>query len=92
MLDLWREFTLILQLADCRTVCRCLVGVELARHFPIFQAAQLLAQETLGRFGIACGRQVEIDAIAELVDRSIQIGPFTADLDVGLVNPLAAQP
>ena len=44
------------------------------------------AEEPLGRIGISPGGQQEVDRLAEAVDRAIQVGPDTFDLDVGLVH------
>ena len=48
---------------------------------------QHLAEEPLGGIEIAlCGQQ-EINGISMLVDGSVQISPFAADLDIGLIDP-----
>lgn len=38
-----------------------------------------------------CGWPIEIDGVAELIDRPVEIGPFSSDLEVGLIDPPAAR-
>lgn len=46
-------------------------------------------KECPGRGMIALGPQKEVDGVAALVDRAVQVLPLAADLDVGLVHPPA---
>src|ERR1700712_1349280 len=46
---------------------------------------QRLAEEPLRRSRIPLRRQQEVDRLAAAVDRAVEIGPGTLDLDVGLV-------
>lgn len=45
------------------------------------------AEKPLGDIEIALCSQQEIDSVSVFVDGSIQVSPFAANLDVGLVNP-----
>ncbi len=45
---------------------------------------QRLAEEAFGGRGVSLCRQQEVNGLAEAVDRAIQLGPDTLDLDVGL--------
>lgn len=69
-------FTIRLQFRDRNAAGRRLVGVDDRWLFPILQAIQSFAEETLGCFGIAGRRQIEIGRVAELVDGPVQICPF----------------
>ena len=71
---------------------RRLVGIEHLGQFPLLAPSQGLAEEALRRLGVASRREVEIDGVAELVERTVQIRPLAADLDVGLVNTPARRP
>ena len=48
---------------------------------------QRLAEEPLSRSGVAPDGEQEVDGLAEAIDRAIQVGPDTFDLDVRLVHP-----
>ncbi len=80
------------QLASSLHVCR---GTRVGR-VPVHRdrtwvhrvrLGQRLAEEPLGRIGISPGGQQEVDGLAEAVDRAIQVGPGTLDLDIRLVDP-----
>ena len=43
---------------------------------------QRLAEEALGGFQIALGREQEVDRVSVLVDGPVQVAPLAADLDV----------
>ena len=85
---MWQA-TLLLERGDCRAIAGCLVSVQLAGLFLVIQAAQGLAQETLRYLGASSRRKVEVDHVAVLIERPVQVGPFTPDLDIGFVKTTA---
>lgn len=80
-------FALRFQLANGRGIGRRLVRVDDMGFLPILQAIQRLAKKALRRLRAPGGREIEIDRFPVLVDRPIEIGPFAANLDVGLIDP-----
>lgn len=66
--SIW-AFAFGLQLRDSNPVGRGLIGVDDRWLFPTLQAIQSLAQKSLGCFGVARRRQVEVDRVAELSHR-----------------------
>jgi len=49
-----------------------------------------LAQKRFGRVGIPFSAQEEVHCLARFIDRSVQVDPFAAHLDVGLIHPPGA--
>jgi hypothetical protein len=84
-----RTFAFGLQLRNCDPVGRRLVRVDDLRLLPILQTVQRLAEEALRRFGVPCRREIEIDRVSMLVDGPVQIGPFSANLHISLIDPSA---
>jgi hypothetical protein len=41
-------------------------------HLPILASLERFAEKTLGRFGVAGRREVEVDRIAALIDRTVE--------------------
>ena len=87
-----RAFALGFQLCDGAGVGRRLVGVQHLGLLPILQPVQRLAEESLRGLGVAGRREIEIERVPELVERTVQIRPLAADLDVGLVDAPAPRP
>ena len=86
MLGVRRAFALRFQLRNNSAIGRSLVGINGMGLFPVFHPSQGFAQEPLGRLGIAGRGEIEIDGAAELVHGPVEIGPFSSDLDVRLIN------
>jgi hypothetical protein len=51
---------------------------------------QMMAERGVS-VGVPRRREIKIDRVAQLVDRSVQVRPLAADLHVGLVDPPARE-
>src|SRR3984893_11134452 len=65
---------------------RCRVTVQCDGPGSRSLALHGLAKERLGRDDIALSAQPEVYSSARAVDRPVQVHPFAADLDVGLID------
>ena len=65
-------FTLGLELRDGGGVGRRLVGIQHLGLLPILQPVQRLAEESLRGLGVARRREIEIDRVSKLVERTVQ--------------------
>lgn len=84
--QLFWAFAFGLQLRNRDTVGRRLVGVDDGWLLPILSAIQGLTEKSFRCLGVACRREIEVDRVPELVDGSVQIGSFAANLHIGLVD------
>ena len=73
-----RALTFILQLSEGDPVRRSPVRVDDGWFLPILDAPQRLEENPLRCLGIPGRREIEIDRVAELVYRPIEIGPLIA--------------
>ena len=82
---LYRALPFGLELRDGSGVGRRLVGVQHLGQLPILQSPQCLAEESLRRLGVARRREIEIDRVPELVERTV-IDPETVTLRTGCLE------
>ena len=83
---LFRQQAFFLQLRDRLAVGGVLVGVD-DPGLPVAAATQRLGQESLRRLGVAPVGKEEVQRVAALVDRPVQVLPLALDADVGFVDP-----
>jgi len=67
------RYTFGLQLGESGGIARRLVSVDDLGLFPILQPPESLGQETLCRRRVPRRREIEIDRVAQLVDRAVEV-------------------